>query len=488
MTHPVTTNRVRTHNSETVDPTSTQAGKEREATAAGSSPATLRDAWNRQDSSPGGQAGITRHQDSVLRGLGSSTTGTTGEQRTDTARSAVANMAKELNIGQPEVDAFAARFATARYAGSNPSQIASQAKSSFGAAVLQAHPDRADQLVGMRTRNLGGDAHQVVDLALASSGSQGARKVAGCEDVLRAIGHMPQAEVSEVLRLMKTGTSLQAAIAQQKAATATATAARTLDNATFLNSAARDSLIAAHNRKAEGKAMLDRVNAEYRGVPILSRGAEFIAGTVAATATVQAGLASGPEAVWSRSLEQPRRVLNDADAAAGFMAGELTDRIGKAKGLYDRFIAQQSEYDKAVGELHDASAAQDYEGIARSTRRVDEIASSMVKIADDVCSKSRDIRVRSEEFNRTMVHAAVHTAVTAVTLGIGGMPAEHALSRAISTRLAGSVSEPAAATIGEAVGEAYGAGAEGLITRAATAGGHAAEAPRDSDTAGSGHE
>ncbi len=445
------------------------------------SPATQRAAARaaREDRAAGASDGGAAPSDSshsAIRDLlgtlaavrsGATAGGAQKEQRVETARAAVATLARELPGHGVDTGVLAARFADDRYAAMSPSQLRSQATASFVKAALTAHPELADAMIAVRLQGVGSERRELVGLAVAASGAHGWLRYAAAESALGAAASLDQQESREVVAMMRAGMSFRAAVATQQREVAAADGWAASHRS--LEAQKHNAVDDAQRQKAQVAQLLSSVNTAYRSVPVLSRAAELTVGVGASLGTVGAVGAAEVEATIRRDAAPIRTAFERAGNAGGYMWGELSDKIRRAGGTYAKFQNQYLEY-IAVNEQYQAAlGSQDHEEIVSTSKRMAVLLPELKATAEALGAQAEVIGRENKDFDGAAIHAAIHLAVSAVTLGCGGFPGEHNVSHAVATRLADAMSPEAANLVGDAAATVYATTAEGAVVRGGSA-------------------
>lgn len=204
--------------------------------------------------------------------------------------------------------------------------------------------------------------------------------------------------------------------------------------------------------KAEsGRKLLNEVNAHARRIPTIKPTAEAAVGAVLATSTVgnmvvAAGLSL---ATWNK--EYLGRATKDAENAAGMMFGRLCNQAALANAQRQTFYSQYAAFSATNRQLRQAMRAGDHKDIVDLTRRMETQDAAMRASADKFAATAKEVQKLDREFEQAVVHAVAELVLKAVTLGLGGVPGEHAVQGVAGKGLAtlyGATAESAVLKVG----------------------------------------
>ncbi len=319
-------------------------------------------------------------------------------------------------------------------------------KSRFEAtrAALTKNPGLADHYVAQRLRGRSSVDHQIVHAVLARSGTTGMQRLAMCESALRQIAPLGVSQRAGVMALVKTGSSVHAAVALVRGAEAdikAEAAAKTDKSMGHERDAAVKSL---KHEAAQWKKTAGEVNALYRKVPVITRTAEAATGFFGATATVGDMAVGALKSATTLNGRHISEAVDKAERAGGYMSGEFDDKVDQARTLYTQFSKQHIAYVEQNSRMQRAIGDGDFRTQTDARARMDKLAAGMKKtVARFRPTADKAIRM-DRQFNEDTKEAVEHVLVTAATLGQEG-PAEEIkfAGKAIYKGLVGSMTDAA---------------------------------------------
>lgn len=380
-----------------------------------------------------------------------------------TARTAIEQIARELPGHDVDVNALASRFGGSQFAAMSSSAVQAQATFEFVQAALSRHPEKAGAMIDLRLRGSSADRRELVKLAVASSGAHGLSRYAAAENALRQTARLDGQETREVVAMMRTGTSLHAALETQRREVAAAD--MRLSPMVSVDRQRNAAIAAAQKQRDQAARLLQEVNTQYRRVPVLNRIAEAGVGIGASTGAVGSITVDAIHSAVSRDSAYLERSVDKAETAGGYVFGELTAKIEEAAHAYGRFVTAYDEYVQVNSQYQEALRRQDSAAIVSTSQRMSALVPELRATAEALGAQAEVIGRESKEFNGTAVHTAIHMYVSALSLGIGGFPGEHAVAKTVEHAATPLVSRGAAEIMGEGAGAWYSATGEAAVTK-----------------------
>jgi cell division protein FtsB len=183
-----------------------------------------------------------------------------------------------------------------------------------------------------------------------------------------------------------------------------------------------DASVSAVKQDAQQMQQLQqRATASFRSIDTLSRGSEFIVGTVAASGTLGLVAAGGMESFLRQDPAALSGALQKAQTAGKYIMGELTAETNRANGLFHQFSGQYGRYKELNAALQNAIRAQDHGKIASLSQEMDALKPEMQKTVEQLERAAHRIAGLQREFDSVAKHAAAHAAFSAVGAGVGAL-------------------------------------------------------------------
>ncbi len=335
--------------------------------------------------------------------------------RVTTARSTAAALTRELPGSGVDIDAFATRFAGPHYAGASKGQIASTARYEFTRAALAHNPALADHAIAMRTRGQSKVVHQIVQQEVARSGAKGMQKLAVAEHAIGAVQHLSPEHQADVLALVQTGDSVSQAVKGERAALAEIATEQKVATHTRSPAAGHGFDVAAQT--ARFQKIYQQANAEFRRLPVLSRGAEITTGVASSIGAVTSVAVGAAHSTVTLDGSHVARAVDKAGNSGGYIAGELSDHIHKANGLYMQLATQHDEFVQLSRQVSSAVKTHDYDAVPAAMKRMKTLAGQMDATSKQFLAAAHRVDKDNREFNAATVDAAEDIVFTAATLG-----------------------------------------------------------------------
>jgi hypothetical protein len=176
---------------------------------------------------------------------------------------------------------------------------------------------------------------------------------------------------------------------------------------------------AESERKAMGTVAKAAAEA-HRALPNLSRSAEFITGSASGALSVGNVVGAGVESIVKGDTRPVKQAVDNTSFAGSLMAGDLTDKIANAKGIYGQFEKQYQQYVDTNQQYQAALRNQDYGAITSLGQRKNQLASDIRKTVDSLQGAVRNVGQLDKRFEATTKQAAAGLALSAASLGHAG--------------------------------------------------------------------
>lgn len=310
--------------------------------------------------------------------------------------------------------------------------------------VLTKNPGLADHYVAQRLRGRSKVDHQIVHAVLARSGTTGMQRLAMCESALRQIAPLGASQRADVMALVKTGSSLHAAVAQLQADARADKAEATAKSQPSMAHKVDAAVKSLKREAAEWKKTSEEVNALYREVPVMTRTAEAATGFFGATATVGDMAVGALRSAATLNGHHFSEAVDKAERAGGYMFGELNDKVDEARTLHTQFSKEHIAYVEQSNRMQRAIRSGDFRTQMDAKARMDKLAGAMKETVARFRPTAEKAIKMDRQFNKDTKEAVEHVLTTAATLGAEG-PFEGIKSagKAVYEGLEGSVTDAA---------------------------------------------
>ncbi|MBI5537904.1 MAG: hypothetical protein HY898_34600 [Deltaproteobacteria bacterium] len=332
---------------------------------------------------------------------------------------------------------------------------AAQAWNKFAERAIKQSPVLAEPLIELKLKGVSDNQRALVQLYMQQSGSSGWFKYAACVNALNMLGKYTPEQLGDLAALTKTrGTTLQQAMKIEDAELARARALAPSPQPASLDDLNRQAIAGADAQLAACRALNDKVraaNLQVRGINPLARGAVGLVNATGTVGNVVLGLAareiSGNPAVLEGALHSADR------AASMLMQSEFNGALASARAGHDQFSAQYLQYCDLNARYKQAIRTGDYKQAASTFNAMTSLVPRMKASAESFGAAAARVGKLHKEFDGAAIHAAIHLAVSAISVGIGGPPGEHLVS----------------SVVGHEAGSFYGAAVESAVTKGAAA-------------------
>ncbi len=284
-------------------------------------------------------------------------------------------------------------------------------------AILAKNPGLADHYVAERLRGHNSVEHQIVHAVLARSGTTGIQRLAMCESAVRQIQGLGRTRQADVLALVKTGSSVHAAVKLVRGAVADIKAEAAAKSRQSMAHKLDGAVKSLRHEAAQWKKTSDEVNALYRQVPRLSRFAEGVVGFVNGTAAVGDLAMAGVEYQYTLDGHAFDEALDKADRSGSYVVGEFSEKVDEARSLYTEFSRQHIDYVEQNNRMQRAVKSGDFQTQIDARARMDKLAAAMKQtVARFRPTAEKAVRM-DHQFNDDTKAAAEHIVVTGAMAG-----------------------------------------------------------------------
>lgn len=289
-------------------------------------------------------------------------------------------------------------------------------------AALAENPGLADHYVAERLRGHNSIEHQIVHAVLARSGTTGIQRLAMCESAVRQIQGLGRSRQADVLALVKTGSSVHAAVALVRDAVADIKAEAAAKSQQSMAHKLDASVKSLKHEAAQWKKTSDEMYALFRDVPGKGREAEVVTGSINFTAArgdvtygAVASLVTGNGSHLAEAAAKFQRSVT-------YLSGKHDSNIDKADKLYARFSAQHIAYVKQNKRMQRAIRSGDFKTQSDARARMDALAADMQHTAAAFRPVAKQAARAGREFVKDTRRAVEHVAITAATEGLDELP------------------------------------------------------------------
>ena len=391
--------------------------------------------------------------------LSTSLAGQAKELRTRAAHAAMSGLARELPGHGVDLDSLARKVASGS---GSMAQAQNQARYAFVRAALGHAPRLADKAIQIRLRGLDGNSRKIVELELSRSKTTGLARYAEAERALSKLAGFDRQERGDVRGIMAAGASLSEAAAAEKRdlrwAKAHVTSKPSVPSMTRQRN---DSIASLRSQAATMKRYSTAMNQLYRSVPTVDRVAELSVAAVGLHGAMGDAVFDAARAAGTASSEPLRESAHAVQTNVGRLRGDLTRKIDEVRGKYLSFCRTYADYVKENHAAQRAVADTDAAGSLQHITQMNALAKELKHSIEELTPLAKELTELDHELDHDVVHGAVHVLVSAVLVGLGGAPGEHAVK---------AVASHAGKTASHVAGEIYEQGVHAAATHVVTQG------------------